>query len=212
MNSTLQYMATMVRCAVMSETNHLLEKWNGRHADQTHQPKAAEVLEQNLHLLPTQGRALDLACGLGGNALLLAEAGLKVTAWDLSNVAIRRLQELADARNLANLKPEVRDLSLHPLPANTFDVIVVSYFLERSLIPSMIDALTPGGLIYYQTFTRAAATENGPSNPSYRLGDNELLSLFGILNIRVYREENLLGDISHGLRNIAMLIAEKHSG
>lgn len=195
----------------MSETNPLLEKWNLRHTDLTHQPKAAEVLAHNLHLLPEHGHALDLACGLGGNALLLAESGLEVSAWDLSDVAISRLQMLVDDKNLVNLKPEVRDLSLNPLPADTFDIIVVSYFLEHNLIPSLIAALKPGGLIYYQTFTRIAVTENGPSNPEYRLADNELLKLFGTLGIRVYREENLLGDISIGSRDIAMLVAEKRS-
>jgi len=45
-------------------------------------------LTQNQHLLPSQGTALDLACGQGGNSQLLAKAGLDVLAWDSSAVAI----------------------------------------------------------------------------------------------------------------------------
>lgn len=193
----------------MLDNDALLEKWNQRHGDPSHQPQAAEVLRQNRHLLPTRGQALDLACGLGGNALLMAETELEVSAWDLSSVAIERLKGFADTHELLNLKPETRDLSVQPLPLDTFDVIVVSYFLDRELIPSMIDSLKQDGLIFYQTFTRIAATETGPSNPDYRLADNELLELFSPLKVRFYREENLLGDLSQGTRNVAMLVGEK---
>lgn len=193
----------------MPDNDALLEKWNQRHGDPSHQPQAAEVLRRNRHLLPARGRALDLACGLGGNALLMAETELEVAAWDLSPVAIERLKGFADAHELLNLKPETRDLSVQPLPLDTFDVIVVSYFLDRELIPPMIDSLKQGGLIFYQTFTRIAATEIGPSNPGYRLADNELLELFSLLKVRFYREENLLGDLSQGTRDVAMLVGEK---
>jgi SAM-dependent methyltransferase len=188
------------------------EKWDQRHADPAKQPQAAEVLTQNSHLLPASGQALDLACGLGGNALLLARAGLQVTAWDISPVAIERLQALALREGLDNLLAEVRDVELDPPPPQSFDVIAVSYFLNRDLAPSLIDALKPGGLIFYQTFTRKAVSESGPSNPAYRLGDNELLRLFEPLSVRCYREECRLGDLTKGMRNIAMLVAEKVQG
>jgi tellurite methyltransferase len=45
--------------------------------------------------LPDDGRALDLACGLGGNSILLAQQGLKVDAWDIADVPVAALQELA---------------------------------------------------------------------------------------------------------------------
>jgi SAM-dependent methyltransferase len=193
----------------MVDTDDLMIEWNQRHADPTHQPQAAEVLYQNRHLLPCEGEALDLACGLGGNALLMAKAGLQVTAWDLSPVAIQRLQGFAGVQGLTNLRAEVRDLNLeHPQTAG-YDVIVVSYFLDRGLIPTLVEALRTGGLIFYQTFTRIAVTERGPSNPAYRLGDNELLELFESLAVRVYREENRLGDRFEGIRDVAMLVAQK---
>jgi SAM-dependent methyltransferase len=152
---------------------------------------------------------LDLACGLGGNALLLAQAQLHTTAWDISSVAISRLQAMAIDKALANLQAEVRDVELDPPPVARFDVIVVSYFLARQLAPSLIAALKPGGMLFYQTFTRIAVSAEGPGNPHFRLGDNELLRLFRPLAIRFYREENRLGDLSQGRRDVAMLVAEK---
>ena len=193
----------------MSEPEDVLSKWNRRHADPGQQPRAVEVLSQNLHLLPVRGQALDLACGLGGNALLLARAGLEVTAWDFSPVAIDRLKGLAAAQGYSTLVAEVRDLALAPPPENKFDVIVVSYFLDRSLTSSLLASLRPGGLLFYQTYTRIAVTDQGPVNPEYRLGDNELLNLFEPLALRFYREENRLGSHAQGCRDVAMLVAEK---
>ncbi|MBL3527784.1 MAG: class I SAM-dependent methyltransferase [gamma proteobacterium endosymbiont of Lamellibrachia anaximandri] len=189
-------------------TAELKMMWDQRHADPDKQPSAAEVLLQNLHLLPETGNALDLACGLGGNALELARFGMDVSAWDLSSVAVERLQHLADSEGLV-LNAEQKDVEQDPLTENAFDVIVVSYFLDRGLMPALIAALKPGGLIFYQTFTRIAVSDTGPSNPAYRLGDNELIALLSPLSIRFYREENRLGDLSKGLRDVAMIVAQK---
>ena len=59
-----------------------INKWNCiySHSNQTRYP-AVQVLTENDFLLPITGTALDLACGLGGNAIFLAELGLAVTAW-----------------------------------------------------------------------------------------------------------------------------------
>lgn len=191
------------------EQKTLQAKWDARHADPQAQPRAAEVLVQNRHLLPARGRTLDLACGLGGNALLLAHAHLQTQAWDISPVAIERLQAIAAREGLGNLQAEARDVERQPPPQDSFDVIVVSYFLDRELAPSLIAALKPGGLLFYQTFTRIAVSDQGPGNSDFRLGDNELLKLFSPLALRCYREENRLGDLSRGVRDVAMLVAEK---
>ncbi|MGB9671476.1 MAG: class I SAM-dependent methyltransferase, partial [Halothiobacillaceae bacterium] len=69
-----------------------VELWNSRHAD-AERSAAAWALREHVHLLPAAGDALDLACGLGANALRMAEHGLRVQAWDFSPVAIERLRE-----------------------------------------------------------------------------------------------------------------------
>jgi tellurite methyltransferase len=71
------------------------EKWNARYRAAIGERQASRVLKENLHLLPCNGRALDLACGSGGNAILLAQQGLKVDAWDIADVPVAALQELA---------------------------------------------------------------------------------------------------------------------
>ena len=192
------------------------QRWDQRYSETIIGQPPAAVLSAHLHLLPAAGTALDLACGLGGNALLLARQGLATWAWDISPIAIARLDESARKSGIA-IQTEVRDVVSRPPEPAGFDVIVVSRFLERSLIPALQAALRPGGLLFYQTFTKLRTGEesedaNGPRNPDFLLDDNELLRLFAPLRVRFYREEGLLGDITRGVRNEAMLIAQKVEG
>ncbi len=185
------------------------QKWDRIHSTPDSPPPApAAVLFQNQHLLPPCGDALDLACGRGGNALLLAAHGLQTSAWDISSVALAALHRAAsDAGYL--ITTDCRDVSAMPPSPASQDVIVVSHFLDRALAPHLIAALRPGGLLFYQTFVRAAVEAIGPSNPLYRLGPNELLQLFRPLRLLVYREEGTVGDIKQGWRNEALLVGQK---
>ena len=87
-------------------------------------------------------------------SLLPRYRGLDTHAWDFSGIVIERLRA---ASPLANLHPAVRDVVQQPPEPGSFDVIVVSRFLDRSLAPALMAALRPGGLLYYQTYTRAIA-------------------------------------------------------
>ncbi len=185
------------------------EKWDTIYSGAEKQPKmASEVLRDNQHLLPTSGKALDFACGLGANALLLAAHGLETHAWDISEVAVTRLAEEAAAQGL-HIQAEARDLVAQPPEPESFDVIVSCHFLERPLNPRLLAALLPGGLLFYQTFTLERVDGAGPQNPEFRLHENELLTMFPGLRVLVYREEGLVGDTQRGLRSRAMLVAQK---
>lgn len=186
-------------------------KWDARYRDvDLADVRALSVLEQNAHLLPTQGLALDLACGLGASARLLAARGLETLAWDLSPIAVERINADARDRGLP-LVAEPRDVERAPPEPDRFDVIVVGHFLERSLAEPIVRALRPGGLLFYQTFTDERVDEIGPSRPEYRLRPNELLRLFESLRVLVYREEGRIGDLSLGFRNEAMLVARRET-
>lgn len=184
--------------------------WNARYAAaDADAARPAEVLRDFAHLLPARGRALDLACGLGANARLLARRGLEAEAWDGSEVAIERLNALAEVQGLA-VRARVRDVLAEPPEPDGFDVIVVSRFLERALAPRLGAALRPGGLLYYQTFVRDAVDPaRGPRQAQYRLGTNELLGLFRGLRVIVYREEGRLGDVASGLRDEAYAVFQR---
>ena len=189
----------------MSDLKH---KWDNIYQKQrVADAQASTVLSLYEHLLPKQGKALDLACGLGGNAFLLAKQGLSVDAWDISSHVISEIKN--NIPKGASINPLAIDISKATLPESHYDVITVSRFLQRSLIPQLISALKPKGLIFYQTFTLEKALQFGPSNPKFLLKKGELLSLFSSLDLIAYHEEGQLGNINKGIRNEALLIAQR---
>ncbi len=186
------------------------EKWDNIYQGRENsQPgKGDKVLCENTHLLPKSGNALEIACGLGANALVLADSGLQTDAWDISPVAIEQLQAIAIEKGLP-LKGEARDVMLRPPAPESYDVIVVSHFLERDLATHIIAALRADGLLLYQTFTRIQVSNSGPKNEAFRLAENELLEMYSSLKILVYREEGHVGDVTKGFRDEALLVAQK---
>ncbi len=166
-----------------------------------------KVLHQNIHLLPKTGSALDLACGTGRNAIALAKQSLDTTAIDVSEVAISKLLNYATTENL-KINALASDLNKEPLNYK-YDVIVVSHYLNRNIIPNIKSALNENGLIFYQTFIKNKVDDIGPSNPDYLLDQNELLELFKEYEVLLYREEGIVGDIEQGFRNEAMIVVKK---
>lgn len=191
----------------MSEADVTRQKWDGHYREAADVP-AMRVVAENLHLAPTRGQGLELACGLAANAFLLAQHGLQMDAWDISPVAIERVNQDAQRRGLP-VHGAARDVMQQPLAPASYDVIVVTHFLERALAPQIISALRPAGLLFYQTFTRTRISEGGPNKDEWRLADGELLQLFSELRPLVYREEALVGDVRRGFRNEALLVAQK---
>lgn len=165
-------------------------KWNARYANAGGGVAApAEVLSRGVRWLPAararEGqssytrRALDLACGKAGNAQFLAERGFKVSAWDISDTVIN---EIRGRDSFILDEAVVRDVSLNPPEPDTFDVIVVTRFLDRDLCSAIFHALKPQGVLFYQTFV------HGLRNPDFLLAPNELLALFAGLYVLEYHE------------------------
>lgn len=168
----------------------------------------AEILTDNAFLLPSKGLALDLASGMGANATFLAHQGLTVTALDISKTATDKLNSYAMLQGL-NIKACTLNIDINTFTNCTFDIIVVSRFLDRRLSDAIIGALKPNGLLFYQTFTKEKTKPTPPNNPDYLLNRNELLTLFSSLKIILYRENSLVGNPDLGLRNQAQFIGQK---
>ncbi len=163
------------------------------------------LLRSFVHLLPRQGRALDAACGVGVNALFLAQQGLTVLGFDISEYALRlgmaRFKELGLPVEVA-----VVDLSNPWLPPECFEVITNFHFLERATLPVFRQALKSGGLLLFDTFTRA---KNTIDPPSYYLETGELRASFQGFEILHYVEQTTQPSRSHGERGTAQLVARK---
>jgi SAM-dependent methyltransferase len=161
-------------------------------------------LTGNAHLLPEAGTALDVACGSGRHALWLAGQGLQTTAVDRSAERVRALNDEARRRALPVVADEM-DLEggAVRLPPSTFDVVVVVHYLHRPLFPDLIRTLRPGGVLVYETFTRAQAARGKPTNPAFLLEPGELLELVRPLQVLAAREGDYEG------RMVASVVARR---
>ncbi|RCW39998.1 methyltransferase family protein [Halopolyspora algeriensis] len=101
------------------------------------------------------GRALDVGCGEGADALWLARHGWQVTAVDISPTA---LQRAADAQHDVDMEGCVvwtrADLTTTPPEAGAFDLVSVQYFPLRhqpnhTALRGLLDAVAPGGTLLF---------------------------------------------------------------
>ena len=159
---------------------------------------AASWLVNHRHLLP-RGQALDLASGEGRNALFLAQQGFEVHAWDRNKDSLEALAAKAASLHLP-ITTRLIDLEQEPsIPVETFDLIVVFYYIQRNLIPAIIKSLRPGGIVIYETFLIDNHERfNHPRRREFCLGHNELLLLFSELRILAYREGARPGELGAG--------------
>src|SRR5262249_48731984 len=130
----------------------------------------ASWLLENLDLLPERGRMLDVACGGGRHALFLASVGWTVRAVDRDAGRMEALRATAARRGLA-LAAQVVDLEAGEpdLGDGVYDLVLVVHYLHRPLFPVLRRALSPGGLLLYETFTAAQAARGKPTNPDFLL-------------------------------------------
>lgn len=125
-------------------------------------------------LIAPGGRVLDLACGGGRHALLLAQLGFQVEAIDRDADAIAAL-----AAREPRIATRVGDLEGGPWPyyGCVFDAIVVTNYLFRPLLPQIVNALEVGGVLIYETFMVGNERFGKPSNPAFLLRRGELLDV-----------------------------------
>ena len=118
------------------------------------------------------GRVLDLACGGGRHALLLAAMGFQVEAVDRDAEAVAEL-----GTREPRITTRVADLEGGPWPyyGCVFDGIVVSNYLYRPLLPQIMNALDVNGVLIYETFMVGNERFGKPSSPAFLLQPGELL-------------------------------------
>lgn len=193
----------------MSELDSRQQRWNQRYQEKSFEaPCASFVLRANKHLLKSAGKALEIACGFGGNAIFLAKSGYVVDAVDYSEVALQKLADYAKENHLS-INTQLADLEDADLDAGQYDVIVVSYYLQRDIFPKLFAALNPGGILFYQTFSGQCVDGAGPENPAFRLNQNELLTLCAGSSILYYREDDARCSGDECMHGEAMVVARR---
>ncbi len=164
-------------------------EWERRYGEVGYQPEwePSPLLAEWVLRLP-RGRALDLACGAGRNALYLASQGYQVDAVDIAASALTLGRQRAADKGLS-VNWIQADLDTYVLPPNTYDVIVVSFYMNRALAPALVTVLKPGGVLVYEHHLRVPGAVEGPRNPEHRFAPGELPRLFSSLQVLHYAEE-----------------------
>jgi tellurite methyltransferase len=166
-------------------------KWNTKYIErikQVSEPPVNPKLQQLTNYF-SGGKALDIACGLGGNSVFLAQNNYQVTAIDISDVAINFLNQYALKNNLP-IDARVGDLAKRALLDQNYDLVVMTYYLDRSLFPAIKDFLKTGGYFFMETYSQHQ--KNGISE-HYKLRTNELLDEFAHWDILYFEENELEG-------------------
>jgi SAM-dependent methyltransferase len=141
-------------------------------------PFVVEWMNRVAALVPNPKRALDIAMGRGRHALVLARAGLAVFGVDSRLDALQDCRTRAASQNMA-VRAWCADLTMHPLPPEWFQLILVTRYLQRDLFESIRHALVPGGIVMYETFTELQRERGrGPTSADHLLRPGELAQMF----------------------------------
>ncbi len=175
----------------------------------------AAWLVDNLDVIPRGGMVLDVACGSGRHALFLAERGWRVHAIDRDAAVLDLLTQhagtpaapkLEDRRQVGRVG-EITTVCVDleraspALGDGLYDAVIVFNYLHRPLMPAIVRAVRPGGVLIYETFTVGQAVRGRPRNPDFLLKEGELPSL--VAPLRVLRKR--AGD--YGGKFLASVVA-----
>lgn len=166
-------------------------RWNRKYSTPGFEPDWAPDVILAEHLKDLQpGRALDVACGVGANALFLAKRGFRVDAIDISDVAIERLRKAATAEGVCDsVHLVLADVHSYPFEVETYDLVLCFRFLARAVLERMKAALKPGGVLLYQSYTTAIRPRRPELKEAYLLRSGELPDLFSDLDELLYHED-----------------------
>jgi SAM-dependent methyltransferase len=142
------------------------------------------------HLVPASGTVLDVACGLGRHALHFSKLHHPVAAVDIVQAAIDDVaKKLPPTVHL-----KVADIENGPWPfvdngaPQQFGAVVVTNYLWRALLPTMVASVAPGGVLIYETFAHGNASVGKPSRPDFLLQPGELLAACAGLRVVAYED------------------------
>lgn len=144
-----------------------------------HSELVSEFFE-NLKACASNGPIIDLACGEGRNGLFLASKGLPVIFSDRSESVLHTVKTaLKEVKSqsetwLVNFEQP----NINPLENKQFSVALVFRYLHRPLLPYLLDAILPGGIVIYETFTTENKQFGRPNNPDFLFQPGELDTLF----------------------------------
>lgn len=143
---------------------------------------------------PGSNTGIDLAGGAGHHAIWLAQQGWSMTLADWSEPALEIAREKAATNQLTldiQQGAALDVVSQYAAGGHSFGFVLVSFFLDRAVLPWLPKILVPGGLLLYRTYTEAnerLGNPRGPRDPQHLLRSQELLESYRGMKILHYNE------------------------
>lgn len=195
--------------------------WNQRYANEPHLfgQEPNEYLRAQAHHLAPGSRVLCVADGDGRNSVWLARQGLRVDAFDISDVGVGRARQLA-AEAQVSVDYSVADCDQWPWPTARYDAVVAIFVqfadpaMRERLFAHMAAALKPGGVLVLQGYTprQLEYKTGGPPILSHLYTPEMIRSAFAdlqIIELRDYEAVLTEGTQHHGLSALLGLVARK---
>lgn len=175
-------------------------KWNDkyRNSSRVAAMRPPEFLishaDEVLRMIPDHPHVLDLAAGAGRNSVFLAERGCRVLAVDFALEGLRNCVRQAAMKGL-QVQAVAVDLKTFAFPTDKYDLLVNFFFLQREIFPAMVNALNPGGILVFETYTShyQAVRKEHSMQREYLLEPGELQASFPGLTT-VFHEETAVTD------------------
>lgn len=162
-------------------------KWDQRYAEDSYNKgNPVTLLQEWLPRVPA-GKALDVACGAGRNAIFMARAGFRVDAIDISSEGLKLARDAAAALGL-EINWIEHDLDEAYAFANDYDLIIVLWFVDLPLLTRLRDCLAPGGYLICEEHLQSDADVIGPRSAEFRVAPGALREAMAGLELLHYRE------------------------
>jgi SAM-dependent methyltransferase len=147
------------------------------------------------HLVPrdvADGRVLDIACGAGRHLLHFLKQNRPVAGVDIARSAIEIIVSQLSEEEHSRCQLIEADIEngAWPLPGAQFAGVIVTNYLWRPLIPTLMQSIAEGGVLIYETFAQGNETVGKPSRPDFLLKPSELLQVCKEAGLRVIAYED----------------------
>ena len=169
------------------------EKWNQRYAEDSYRKNNPVNLVQDWLPEKPLGKALDVACGAGRNALFLAAAGYRVDAIDISSEGLKKARQNAAGQGL-EINWIEHDLDQPFEFDRDYDVILVMWFVNLGLVTRLCGCLAPGGLLLCEEHLITDQAVIGPRTDDYRVAPGALRKAVAGLELLLYEESIETGE------------------
>lgn len=148
------------------------------------------------HLIAPGAQVLDVACGSGRHMRWLAARGHAVTGVDRDATALAQLAGVGEV-----IEADI-EAGPWPLAGRSFGAVIVTNYLWRPLLPTLVGSVAAGGVLIYETFAAGNERVGKPRNPDFLLQPGELLQACHGLRVVAY-EDGFLPEPARFVQRIA---------